>query len=127
MDKLTQRKPKLYFDTAPSPSHVTFDDSIEVCRNIPWVNYVEARREHSKLDTIEMEIGNWLVVIIGHNLLPLYQAIANHTLTWITAHPEYKRDREREIDTFATEIRFLNPPARNLAKRRGQIEFDLGG
>jgi hypothetical protein len=127
MDRPTQRKPKLYFDAAANPSHVTFDDGKEQRRNIPWLHYVEARWDYAEPDTIKMEIGDWLVIISGHNLAPVFLAIEDHTLMRLRAQPELGDDREREIDTFATEIRFTKPPAANGAKRRGQIEFDLGG
>ena len=125
MDKPTQRKPKQYFDTAANPSHVTFDDGSVLRRNIPWMNYVEARWEYAEPNTIKMDIGNWLIVISGHNLAPLFLAIEDHALIRICAHPEFKQDREREIDSFAVEIRFMKPLAGNLAKR-GQIEFNPG-
>jgi len=96
-------------------------------RNIPWLHYVEARWDYAEPDTIKVEIGDWLVVINGHNLAPLFLAIEDHTLARIRAQPDLKQDREREIDTFVTEIRFTKPPAGNSGKRRGQIEFDLGG
>ena len=127
MDRPTLRKPKLYFDAAANPSHVTFDDGKEQRRNIPWLHYVEARWDYAEPDTIKMEIGDWLVIISGHNLAPIFMAIEDHTLMRLRAQPELGDDREREIDTFATEIRFTKPPAGNGAKRRGQIEFDLGG
>lgn len=127
MDKLAQRKPKLHFDTAANPSHVTFDDGTEIRRNIPWMSYVEARWEYAEPNTIKVEIGNWLIVISGHNLAPLFFAIEDHSLTRVCAQPKLNQDREREIDSFATEIRFVKPLAGDLANRRGQIEFDLGG
>lgn len=128
MDRTTLRKPKLHFDAAANASHVTFDDGQGLRRNLPWLHYVEARWEYdAEPDTINMEIGDWLVVIRGHNLGSLFQAIEDHTLTRVRAQPELDQDQEREIDTFATEIRFLRAPAGVFgAKGRGQIEFDLG-
>jgi hypothetical protein len=127
MDGITFRKPKLLFDVVGNPSHVTFDDGKELRRNIPWLHYVEARWDHSELDTIKVEIGDWLIVISGQNLGPLFLAIEDRTLARVRAQPRLREDREREFDTFATEIRFTKPPMKNLAKQRGQIEFDLGG
>lgn len=125
MDKPMQRKPKLYFDTAANPSHVTFDDGTEERRNVPWMNYAEARWAHVEPNTIRLQIGELVIVITGHNLAPLFLAIEDQTLTRIRAQPEFRQDREHEIDTFAVEIRFTKPPAASLAKRGGQIELDL--
>lgn len=108
-----------------NPSHVTFDDGKEQRRNLPWVDYAEARWEYAEPDTIRMEIGDWLVVVRGHNLGQLFQAIEEQTLLRIRAQPQLAEDRERESDTFATEIRFLR--AGTIArKRKGQGEFNLG-
>src|SRR3954470_5673969 len=103
MDRISLRKPRLHFETAANPSHVTFDDSKERRRIIPWLHFVEARWDYAELDVIKMEIGDWLVIIRGHNLGPLVQAIEDHTLTRVRAQPELQDDHEREIDTFATE------------------------
>ncbi len=121
------RKPKLHFDTTPNPSHVTFDDGKGMCRTIPWPHLVEARRESAEPDVVKIEIGEWLMVIRGHNLAPLYVAIEEKTLLRVRAQPELERDREREIDTYVTEVRFTKPPPGGLGvKRGGQVEFDLG-
>lgn len=127
MDRPTLRKPKLYFDVVADANHVTFDDGKELRRNIPWLQYVEARWEYAEPDTIKMEIGDWLVVLSGNNLGPLFEAIEDHSLMRVAAHPGWKDDHERDFDTFVTAIRFLKPPAGTVAKRRGQIEFDLPG
>jgi hypothetical protein len=127
MDGITFRKPKLLFDVVVNPSHVTFDDGKELRRNIPWLHYVEARWDHAELDTIKVEIGDWLIVISGQNLGPLFLAIEDRTLARLRAQPRLREDREREFDTFATEIRFTKPPVKSLPRQRGQIEFDLLG
>ncbi len=119
------RKPKLHFDTAAHPNHVTFDDGKDQRRNIPWLHYVEARWEYGEPDILKIEIGGWLVIIRGHNLGPLFLAIEDHTLARIRAQPELSDDREREADTFATNIHFLKPPANVGTKVGGQKEFDL--
>jgi hypothetical protein len=124
MERPVFRKPKHYFDTAAHPSHVTFDDGKHQKRNLPWAHYVEARWDYSEPDVIKVTIGDWLVVITGHNLAPLYVAIEDHALTRIRAHADYDGNVERDADSFATEIRFLKAPA--PTKRKGQIEFDLG-
>ena len=65
------------------------------------------------------------MVIRGHNLGPLFIAIEDQMLLRVRAQPELGQDREREMDTFATEVLFKKPPVGNTAKRPGQIEFDL--
>jgi len=127
MEQTLLRKPKSHFDTAANPSHVTFDDGKEMRRNLPWLDYAEARWEYAERDTINLEIGDWLIVISGHNLGTLFQAIEDRTLMRLRAQPKLAQDQERLIDSFVTEIRFLKAPAEIFgAKRRGQIEFNLG-
>lgn len=121
------RKPKFHFDTTSHPNHVTFDDGKEMRCNIPWPHYVEARWEYAEPDIIKIEIGEWLMVIRGHNLGPLYIAIEEKTLLRVRAQPELEQDREREMDTFAMEVRFTKPSPIDIgANRRGQIELELG-
>ncbi|MBL9191977.1 MAG: hypothetical protein JNJ82_06440 [Opitutaceae bacterium] len=106
------RKPKLHFDTATHASHVTFDDGKALRRNLPWLHYVEARWDHGEPDILKIEIGGWLVVIRGHNLGPLYLAVEERSLLRLRAQPQLGQDREREMDTFASELRFAKPPPR---------------
>lgn len=127
MDGLSFRKPKLVFDVAVNPSHVTFDDGNERRRNIPWLAYVEANWDHAEVDTIKVEIGDWLIVICGQNLGPLFQAIEDRTLARLRAKPRLRDDREREFDTFATAIRFTKPPTKSFRGPPGQTEIDLLG
>jgi len=127
MDVISLRKPKVFFEVVANPSHVTFDDGRERRRNFPWFAYVEANWDHAELDTIKVEIGDWLVVVSGQNLGPLFQAIEDRTLARIRAQPRLREDREREFDTFATEIRFTKPPTKIMRTRPGQSEFDLLG
>ena len=123
------RKPKLHFDTTPNPSHVSFDDGKGMHRLIPWPHLVEARWEYvAEPDVVKIEIGEWLMVIRGHNLGPLFVAVEEKTLLRVRAQPELGQEREREIDTYVTEVRFTKPPPGGLGvKRGGQVEFDLGG
>lgn len=120
------RKPKLYFDTASNPSHVTFDDGKEMRRAIPWPHLVEARWGYAEPDVIKIEIGGWLTLIRGHNLGPLFVALEEKTLLRVRAQPALEQDREREMDTYAIEILFTKPPP-GVGKHGGQIEFELGG
>lgn len=57
----------------------------------------------------------------GRHLVSKTEAVFRRT------QPTLREDREREFDTFATEIRFTKPPVRNPAKQHGQIESDLMG
>ena len=100
------------FDTAAHASHVTFDDGKTLRRNLPWLHYVEARWEYDEPDILKIEIGGWLIVIRGHNLGPLYLAVEDRSLLRLRAQPELGQDREREMDTFAIDLRFTKPPAR---------------
>jgi hypothetical protein len=120
------RKPKLHFDTEENPSHVTFDDGKDRRRNIPWLHYVEANWDYDEPDVIRLKIGEWLVVIRGNNLGLLYLAIEKRTLARVRAQPDMAQDREREMDTFVTSLRFTELPAGGMgAKGRKQIELDL--
>ena len=120
------RKPKLHFDTASFPHHVTFDDGSVVQRNLPWCRFVEARWDYREPDVLQIEIGAWLIIIRGHHLGPLFAAVEDHTLIRVRAQPELSRDPEREPDTFVTELTFTSAPPRAPAGKRGeQIEFDL--
>ena len=126
MERSLLKKPRLHFDTAQHPSHVTFDDGKEMRRNLAWMNYTEARWEYAEPDTIKVEIGDWLVVITGYNLAPLFVVLEEQTLLRLRAQPQLKLDREREGDTFATEIRFLKATAGNGRSPVGsQVELGL--
>ena len=58
MERVILRKPKLYFDTDPNPSHLTLDDGQQLLRIIPWFHFVEARWEFAELDVVRMEMGD---------------------------------------------------------------------
>jgi hypothetical protein len=124
MEKLPLRKARHYFDTATRPVHVTFDDGRAQRRNFPWMHYVEARWEYFDQGTINVFIGDLLVVIVGNNLAPLFLAIEEQTLARIRAQPELARDREHEPDSFATEIRFFN--TQDTPEPNSQFELNLG-
>lgn len=125
MERTTFRKGRSFFDTAARPSHVTFDDGRNQRRNFPWMHYVEARWDYPDPATLKVLIGDWIVVITGHNLGALFVAIEDHVLTRIRAQPDLANDHERDADTFATEIRFMKAPEAT-GRRRGQSELDLG-
>lgn len=122
MDRSMFKKGRQYFDLAQRPTNVTFDDG-KRRRNLPWMHYVEARWDSEEPETIYVTIGDWLVVISGHNILPLYAAIEEHTLSRVSVHPEFADDATHTDDSFAVEIRFVKAPERG---KRGQTELDLG-
>ena len=93
--------------------------------HISWLHYEEACWDYAEPDTIRMEIGDCVVVIRGQNLEPLFQAIEEETLMRIRAQPELEQEGEREMDTFAVEIRFLRAAAIG-GQQNGQFEFNLG-
>lgn len=124
METSLLRKPRHYFDTANRPVHVTFDDGKAQRRNFPWVHYVEARWEYFDPGTVNIFIGDLLVVIIGNNLAPLFAALEEQTLVRIRAQPELTKDLEHEPDSFATEIRFFN--TEETLQPNGQFELNLG-
>ena len=123
MESSTPKKGRQYFDTAARPSHVTFDDGRERKRNFPWAHYVEARWDYEEPDTIYVTIGDWLVVINGHNVSPLYVAIEDHTLMRVRAYPQYEGQTAHDDDSFATGIRFVKAPT---PPKKGETQLDLG-
>src|SRR5690606_34491721 len=85
MERLSFKKPTQSFDTASHPSHVTFDDGRTVRRNLPWMRYTEARWDHDAPELIQIEIGDWIIMVFGHNLGPLFGAIEEHSLLRVRA------------------------------------------
>ena len=127
MEPAIVRRPKLHFDVGESPSHVTFDDGTTQRRNVPWMQYTMACWDYAEPDLIHMEIGDSVVEIRGHNLAPLYQAIEEQTLLRIRAQPDLSNVRDRELDTFATGIRFLaSTSPRTKDSNHDQLSFILG-
>ena len=121
-------KPKLHFDTAANPGHVTFDDGKKLRQNVPWLHYVNARWDYDEPEVIKIKIGEWVVVMNGQNLGPLYLAIEERTLVRVRAQPDLADDKKSELDTFVTSLRFTEPPSGGMgSKGRKQIELDLGG
>ena len=121
-------KPKLHFDTDANPSHVAFDDGKEVRQIVPWLHFVNARWDYDEPETIKMKIGEWIVVMHGQNLGPLYLAIEERTLVRVRAQPGLAEDQKCELDTFVTSLRFTELPSGGMGpKGRKQIELDPGG
>lgn len=123
MEKPVFRKPRMYFDTTARPPHVNFDDG-KTRRILPWGHFVEACWDYAEPDTIRITIGNWLVVLSGYNLEPVFAAIADRSLSQVAVHPDFEEIPEHCDDTFATGIRFLHAP--EAKPKKGQSEFELG-
>jgi hypothetical protein len=124
MEEPELRKPRLYFETMPHPHHVTFNDG-ETCKwNFPWAHYVWTRLDFAERDALKLIFGDWLVIIQGRQLEPLYAAVADRTLYYVGVHPAFADDREHEADTFVTEIGFLRVPS--TPEQNGQLKFKFG-
>lgn len=123
MERVGQKKGRQFYDTASRPNHVTFDDGRQRKRNFPWGHYVEARWDYEEPGTIYVTIGDWLVVIYGHNIESLYTTIEDRALMRIRAYPDYEGLEAHADDSFATEIRFVKAPP---PQKRGQTHLDLG-
>jgi hypothetical protein len=96
-----------FFEEDAHPAAVTFDDGERCRRNIPWSHFRCADWDYPDPTAIRVEIGDWLVVISGHNLQTLYAAIETARLKRVRAHPEFADDPAHEADVFATNIRFI--------------------
>lgn len=113
------RRTRRYFDEEPRPAGVTFDDGERSRWNLPWMRFAGAGWDHSDPATIRMEIGEWQVVITGHNLEPLFRAIEQGRLARVRAHPEFADDPAHEDDVFATSIRFIHQDSASSRRGRG--------
>jgi hypothetical protein len=73
-----------------------------------------------------MEIGEWQVVISGHNLEALFHAIESRKLVRICTHPEFADDPAHEVDAFATQIRFIHQESASPRRGRGaQLQLPI--
>lgn len=125
MENTIVRKPRHHFDTTPRPPHITFDDGKGQRRNLPWVRYNSTRWDYdAEPDVLKVNIADCLIVMTGHNLAPLYQALEEGILLRVCAQPRLAADPSRAIDCFVTEIRFLRPPE-PAPRGRGQTELDF--
>lgn len=113
----TQR-PRMFFDEGNRPPTVTFDDGESTWQNMPWTHFRCAIWGYADPDTIRVEIGDWQVVISGHNLKALFEAIETARLARVRARPEFADDPAHESDVFATSIRFIYQE--DAAQRRGR-------
>ncbi|MGH7996702.1 MAG: hypothetical protein ACREFX_10160 [Opitutaceae bacterium] len=122
-----QRKARLFFETKARPASVTFDDGKDWRRNMPWLRYAGSNWSYPEPDMLRIEIDEWIVMLSGHNLGPLFAAIEEQTLASVRAHPEWGDARDRELDSFVTAIRFA--PASAFApqvKRKAPRQLGLG-
>ena len=111
------RKPKLYFDTVANAHTMSFDDGSIHRRNYPWLQYAETRWERSDESTLLIKIGEVVVKLRGHNLGPLYAAIADHSFCQVKAMPAFENDPDKMMDTYVIEIEFLVQPSALKVKR----------
>lgn len=102
------RRPRMFFDQDVHSAGVTFDDGESRRRNLPWTHFHSADWDYTDPTAIRVEIGDWQVVISGHNLETLFAAIEAARLKRVRAHPEFTDDPAHEADTFATSIRFIH-------------------
>jgi hypothetical protein len=118
------RKPRTLFETTAHPSHLTFDDGRNLKRNFPWLHYVEARWSYGEPDTIQVFIGEWLVLLHGHNLAPLFASLEEQTLLRVRVQSDAE-DRERELDSYVTKIAFVKAIEFSPKRPSPQSELDL--
>lgn len=127
MERTFTRKPKWHFDTVADTSHVTFDDGQVTRRNFPWVHYVSARWDYDEPEVIQVEFDGIVILIQGHNLGPLFAAIEDRTLFRVRAEIGFENDRDKEGDTFAIGIRFIQRTSeKSVPDFAGQTELELG-
>ncbi len=108
----------MLFDEGQHPPSVTFDDGESIRRSLPWAHFRSADWDYADPTAIRIEIGEWQVVISGHNLEALFRAIESAKLLRIRAHVEFADDPAHEIDVFATQIRFIHQES--TSARRGR-------
>ena len=99
-------------------------------RNLPWVRFLETVWDYADPGIVRVEIGDWQVIICGHNLAPLFKAIEAGQLQHIRAHPEFADDPNHEPDVFATSIRFVHlsalaPAAKQKPRTAARSRFGV--
>jgi hypothetical protein len=110
------RWPKTHFDTGKPGPQVTFDDG-DLRRTFPWSHLHETRWARSTPDLLQVEIGEWLVELRGHNLGALFSAIQGQRLQSVRAQPEFAEQAEHDIDSFVTLIEWTRLKARAASAR----------
>jgi hypothetical protein len=112
------RRPRTYFDEGQHAPNVTFDDGESIRRSLPWSHFHSSEWGYADPTAIRVEIGEWQVVISGHNLEALFRTIEAAKLLRICAHPEFSDDPAHEADVFATRIRFIHQESAVSRRRR---------
>ncbi len=119
------RRPRLFFDEGHHPATVTFTDDTGTRRNLPWSHFYCAVWSRVDPTTIRIEIGEWQVVISGHNLEPLFAAIEGPRLARVQTYPEFADDPAHEVDVFATSIRFVRHEPGSAGKGPAQLRLPV--
>ena len=116
----------MLFDEGQHPPSVTFDDGESFRRSLPWSHFHSADWDYADPTSIRIEIGEWQVVIGGHNLEALFRAIEAAKLLRICAHPKFADDPAHEGDVFATHIRFIHQDSALPRRgRAGQLQLPI--
>jgi hypothetical protein len=76
------------FETGQHLPTVTFDDG-KVRLNLPYHDYVESCWSYFDPDTVTVKIAKMVVVLRGHNLEPLFDALEAQTLKSVKARTYY--------------------------------------
>ena len=129
------RRVRQYFETELRPPVTVIFDDGKMERCLPYAQFNEAYWPHRDRNTLNVEIGNWLVVLRGQNLAPLFEAISNHTLRRVDVLAQLLPGGSmgiEEADTFVTEILFTVPPLKMTAAQvgkggGGQLPLLIGG
>jgi len=122
-----------HYDTEVRPPLTVIFDDGKMERCLPYIHFKEAYWTHRDRTTLSVEIGEWLVVLRGQNLTPLFEAISNHTLRRAEVVPSLVTGGgPNEADSFVTGIVFTVPPLKMTAAQvghvdRGQLPLMLGG
>lgn len=118
------RKPKLHFEKHEKPEHISFDDRANFRRTLPWIQFTEARWDYDDPSQIFILIGDWTILLQGHNLGPLFEAIELRQVLRVKTMQPDQCDSER--DSFVTEIVLTKVPSGDLSKNKigtGQLSL----
>ena len=130
MESTTFKRARQYFTTSARCSHLILDDGASARWILPWMHFSHARWSYDDPTVLILFIGEWQVHLAGHNLRPLFDAIADHSLSAVQARPDLVPNHPD--DSFVTHVRLLRPIAMEVPKpSRGpetqQLGLDLKG